>query len=243
MKRPHIYLLVCILFSLCVTACVTACGGPLYNNYNRKDILMGNSNYAAAEQAVILTELGITGITPEMIRQMDEAWNALPEDCLDSMNPTAMLLTYVGAGSYDYDTWEFTPSSSQVYCFDMEVFNIDQMYTDFLKGVASINGGDFAITEVLEDTSGTDPESGTGTRQVSFLCNGRSYTLKAKSNADWFDMTVLNGMNDILAQEGCSKKLFFMTDGYQECILFYCTDEWAELFTKKTGCPLYDAAG
>lgn len=47
-------------------------------------------------------------------------------------------------------------------------------------------------------------------------------------------------MNQVFEKEKNLKQLFFMGDGYQECIIFYCTEDWVQLFTKKTGCTLYN---
>lgn len=51
---------------------------------------------------------------------------------------------------------------------------------------------------------------------------------------------MLDFMNKVLREEGNTKQLFFMSDGYQECIVFYCTQDWADMFTEKTGCKLYN---
>ena len=48
------------------------------------------------------------------------------------------------------------------------------------------------------------------------------------------------GLNEIIAAEGGSKKLYFASDGYQECIVFYCDKEWADNFEFKTGLKLED---
>jgi hypothetical protein len=186
-----------------------------------------------------LEKMGITGITEEMIESLDNFLSKEPE-IAKTMDITATFLTYVGGGEFDYDTWEWSPSSDQVYCFDVEVFNVGCMYETFLQGIISISNEEFEITEITENLSNINEDSGLGTRDVSFNYNGTPYTLTAEAQHDWFDTNMLSEMNQVFQQEGNPKKLYFMGDGYQECIVFYCTKEWALDFTKTTGCILYD---
>ena len=74
---------------------------------------------------------------------------------------------------------------------------------------------------------------------MQFLCDGKECTYLAQVNYDWFDVGILDYMNEVLADMGNPKRLYFMSDGYQECIIFYCTQFWARRFEKKTGCRLY----
>lgn len=189
------------------------------------------------EVANILKELGIHGITDEAIRHLEDTWNIMPPEVLDSMNKTAMLLTILGRGSYDYNTGIWTPKSSQVYSFDVEGHD---RYTIFLQGILSISNNEFEITQILEDTSQVDYNQGTGMQTISFYYNGNPYMCEVEVNHDWFNEKILYFMNEVFEKEKNLKQLFFMGDGYQECIVFYCTEGWAQLFTKKTGCPLYN---
>lgn len=52
---------------------------------------------------------------------------------VEGLNKAASLLTAVGSGNYDYDTWECTLGESNVYAFDMEVYNISQLYFTVIK--------------------------------------------------------------------------------------------------------------
>ena len=62
-----------------------------------------------------------------------------------------MLLAAVGVGHFDAETFEWTPTSDIVYSFDVEVFDIDRMYTLFLQGIQSISGDEFEITQIREE--------------------------------------------------------------------------------------------
>lgn len=185
----------------------------------------------------ILEKYGISGITDEMIERYEENMKLMPE-VYEFNNKTAMLLTEAGMGVTNYDTWEWTPAENGVYSFDVEVFNVDMMYTNFLLGVSAIGEGELDFKNITEDTSGVDWENGTGTRTVSFEWNGCTYTLEAECNNDWFDIAAASGLSRIIRENGNGKRLYFASDGGQECIVFYRDAEWAEAFQKETGLEL-----
>ena len=47
---------------------------------------------------------------------------------------------------------------------------------------------------------------------------------------DWFDMKMIGYINKILQENNSNKFLYFTSDGWQNCILFYNTEKWAEKF-------------
>lgn len=83
-----------------------------------------------------------------------------------------------------------------------------------------------------------DLENGAGKRTASFLWDGNTYNLEADVMEDWFDCNVANQLNELIIAKGTGKQLFFASDGYQECIVFYCDKEWANAFQEKTGLRL-----
>lgn len=206
------------------------------------ETMMNQKSYA--EIAETLRELGIDGVSDELVKELDKSYDSIPQEVLmdlmemEQPNKTAMLLTAVGSGTYDYENWTWTPGSSSVYAFDVEVMDISHMYTNFLKGVSAIGCGELEFTNVAEDMSQVDEETGTGKRIVTFDWKGESYTLEAEENQDWFDVQVAESLNEIIVAKGGTKKLYFASDGYQECIIFYCDRGWAERFQKKTGLNL-----
>lgn len=147
------------------------------------------------------------------------------------------LLIDWGSGDYNFDTGEWTATSNQVYAFDAEIFDIERMYTLFLQGVQAIVP-DVRITEVKEDLSGVtddmeeadnpyEPPSD-GVRCVSFLCNGHPYDAELKSYGDWFNMGMLEFMNQVLEKEGCEKQLHLVAGMMdQMVVLIYDTEEKA----------------
>ena len=129
------------------------------------------------------------------------------------------LLFYIGKGDYDYETGAWTATSSEVYAFDAEVFDIDHMYTLFLQGVQAIVP-EIGITDVREDFDWDDIDG--GTRGVSFVCNGTPYSKELESQGDWLNWEIVDFMNDVLRQEDCSGRLYGVTaDDDQMVILLY----------------------
>ena len=200
---------------------------------------MGNGIRSVREAAAILDELGIASISERMIIEFERSWNSVPQETRDSLDVITMLLAAVGVGHYDVKTYEWTPTSNIVYSFDVEVFDTERMYTLFLEGIQSINEDEFEITQIREEAGRREYPSGRETQSVWFLCDKRECFYRAQVNHDWFDVGILDYMNEVLAEAGNPKRLYFMSDGYQECIVFYCTEFWARRFEKKTGCRLY----
>lgn len=190
-----------------------------------------------SECASVLRELGFE-IEADVPARLDADFADLPEEAI-GFDKMTILLSEVGMGEYDFDTWEWTPATGPVYAFDMEVFDIERMYTDFLRGVSAISGGELVFTNVEEDFSRVDLEEGSGTRVVSFDWNGQRHTLEANEMHDWFDPGFADKLAELLAQAGGEKQLFYATDGYQMCFVFYCTPQWAAEFSRHTGVALF----
>ncbi|GEM_PF-1288282 len=191
------------------------------------------SQESFADIGAKLKTLGISGITDEFMEDMEKSYSDMDPQAL--MNKTAVLLTVLGDGIYNDDLTEWAPDNDSVYAFDMEVFRFEKMYTDFLNGVRAIGNGALDFQNISENLDDADLENGTGTRQVTFDWNGKTYTLKAEVQGDWFDTKVLDQLNGLIAETGETRRLYAMTDGYQECIVFFCDQSWADSFFEKTG--------
>lgn len=193
------------------------------------------------EHARLLEEAGITELTEEKIAQVEAMIENMPEEIVEALDPAqipAFLLTAVGAGEYDFDSLTWTPDSRQVYSFDLEVFNAGQMYTQFLEGIMAINEGEFELTQIKEEVKGEERPEGPESHKIQFCYNGTEYMYEAEVYYDWFDTGMIAYMNHVLEKEGNPKRLYSMGDGYQECIVLYCTEEWADEFNRKTGCGI-----
>lgn len=188
-----------------------------------------------------LQKLGITDVsasTGENVEDMLREMRELSGDAaaIEPRELDGLLLTEPGLGEYDYDAWTWTPTSKQVYAFDLEVFDVGGMYTQFLQGVQSILGVEPQLTEIEEKVSPIDGEYELHT--VSFLCGGTPYTFDVRVQYDWFNPEMIGHMNEVLEREGSEKRLWATGDGYQTCILFFQTEEWAKEFEKTMGYAL-----
>lgn len=189
-----------------------------------------------AEIAETLKKFEISGITEQLIDELETSYEQMPTEI--ELNKTAMLLSTLGKGMFDYSQNTWTPSTNGVYSFDVEVFELEKMYTDFLTGISALDKEALNFENIQEDTSKVNWEEGTGTRTVSFEWKRKSFCLKAKMEHDWFDLNVASDLNKIIIENQSDKRLFFTSDGYQECIVFYRSGDWAEAFQEETGLAL-----
>lgn len=179
--------------------------------------------------------LGIDVMEQEAI--LTQSVLRMPEDMLKDMEDEqilGLLLNFIGVGVHD----EENQRSDQLYSFDMEVFEIHHMYINFLKELSGILKGELVFTEVEEDDSKADMESGTGILTIRFRCNGTAYAYDAKFYYDWFDPKMLSFLNRVINQQNTGKSLYITSDGFQNCIVFYQTKEWAEKFQDLLGIRL-----
>ena len=181
----------------------------------------------ASQAAGVLTELGIR------VPQMEI------EDEFSSEYMVEELLYWAGMGEYDADTFAWTPAESGVYAFDLEVFDVGNMYRDFLRGVEAMSGGELVFTDIVEDDSHVELESG-GWKEVTFTVNGETRTLHAEMMYDWFDPSFANAVAEMTEDQQTGKRLRFHYDGYQVAYVFWCDDDWARDFAMATGLRLSD---
>ena len=153
------------------------------------------------------------------------------------------LLIAVGQGVYDYETYTWTPTSSDVYAFDAEVFDVENMYRLFLQGVQAIVPGFFCggVQETLKEGWGLKNLliggglGAEGVKTVSFQLNGKTYQKDLNYYHDWFDESAIPWINGVLAEEGFSGQLYMFDSGYQEIILIYGDRQRADALAELLG--------
>lgn len=186
-------------------------------------------------------ELDIAIEGNEIEEKMITSLKWMPQDMLNDMEENqiiAMLLADLGSIKYYEDSSEIIYRSDKVYAFDVEFYDIDEMYTTFFKGIESIFQGDIKINDIKEQMIEFDEISGKGKKKVDFKLNGHNYEYIAHVDNDWFDSNILTFLSKALEKEKPDKELLVTSDGMQECILFYNTKEWAEKFNNVMGYPL-----
>lgn len=181
-----------------------------------------------------LKKLGIDAMAQE---EKIASWGLnMPQEILESMESEqflGMILSMVGART------ETGPA--ELYSFDVEVMDVSDMYTRFLESISGLSHGELVITDIEEVFSTEVFEAGKGIQPVKFLCNGTAYQYEAKVEYDWFDTGILTFMEKVIEEQNTGSHLFVTSDGYQECIVFYRTKEWAQqfydLFHVELECP------
>ncbi len=157
----------------------------------------------------------------------------MPSDMLNDMENSqivGLVLDNIGRSEYNVENKEYKLFSNNVFSFDTEVIDIDMMYTIFLNFVNKLSNEELRITDIIEDNSNINYEQGIGEKIVSFKLNSKEYKYIAKVQNDWFDMEIIGYINKILQENNSNKFLYFTSDGWQNCILFYNTEKWAEKF-------------
>ena len=225
---------------LCIVICVLALLVSLAYLLKIPEKLSGqlhnSMTYQQMAQELEILDIHISYQTIQELEAYDAEYAAEYGDYYKD-NPRASkvldMLYWEGAGIYDSETGLWTPSSSGVYWFDMEVFDVSRMYTDFLMGVDAMDE-ELTFSGISEDYSSVNWETGTGIATVSFDYCGKTYHINASFDQDWFDPLVLTHVARILDQHTTPEKLWFTYDG-QALFLYYGTTEQAEALAKKTG--------
>lgn len=185
------------------------------------------------EYAEIFDRYGIHGTTIQMLEEMEQRYRELPREII--LNKAEILLTVLGQGNNDFENMTWTPYENGVYAFDVEVFDIGKMYTNFLIGISYLDKKELDFKNIHEDTGQVNWEDGTGKRTVTFEWENEQFTLEAEVTNDWFDLSVINELNKIIKEHGNGKQLFLASDGYQECIVIYRDHDWVYQFQQETG--------
>ncbi len=156
----------------------------------------------------------------------------MPSDMLSDMEKDQILglvLDNIGRAEYNIENKEYKLLSKNVYSFDTEIMDIDTMYTIFLNFINKLSNNELKITDIIEDNN-IDHEQGTGEKIISFKMNNKEYKYVANMKNDWFDIKIIGYINKILQENKSQKFLYTSSDGWQNCILFYNTEEWAKKF-------------
>lgn len=209
--------------------------------------IAGNMSYE--EIAEELRPLGIE-ISPEAIQELNQYYEENRLDILSDGTTMALnLLCWEGQGRFEkhvfyqegpveaYD-WDWTPSTSGVYWFDLEFIEFGDAYTKFLKGISAMDSS-LSFTNVAEDYSNASILDGQGKIGFSFDYLGNHHELVAEFNHDWFDGAMLYEVGKILNRDEDPKNLWYFCDG-QGVLLYYGTEEEAEALERKTGLIFLD---
>lgn len=185
---------------------------------------------SSKEIRAILEKYGITGMT-------DGGLTEEREHEADTVMRTEFLLMEAGFNN----GLEWAPPANGVYAFDVEVFDEESMYRDFLMSISALGGEKLKFENIVDDTSGVDWENGEGNRLVSFDWDGQHYTIETMATNDWFDPQVAVALSEIVKEKDTGKRLYFHMDCCGQIVfVFYRDADWAEGFQRDTGLFLSD---
>lgn len=224
-----------LMYSLAVFALICSLAVLLHIPEKLSGQFTNDMSYEEMAAGLAELDISIDAATLEELKQYEDAYSGfLNSDYHKAMN----LLSWEGMGKYDYDTWEWTPSASGVYWFDLEVMDCFAIYTNFLRGLDAMDEN-LVFSNVTEDYTAVDPESGMGIVTFSFDYLGQRHTLNAQYQFDWFDTNMLFHMGRILQQDSDPKELWYIFDG-QGVLLYYGTFDEVNALEKKTGICFLD---
>ncbi|MDE5938719.1 MAG: hypothetical protein K2H37_06535 [Lachnospiraceae bacterium] len=190
------------------------------------------------EQVEVLSSLGLH-VPEETVESVRSSMVEYGLYDLVEESPYTWLLTDMGAPAYD-EEWNLTGYSEEVFWFDFEGFDISTDYIDVLNGMLALAQGSAldGVSDIRENTEDVNWERGRGTAGVSLVWKEQTYSYDMEVYNDWIDGRVLGIFNPLLEQEGSRKYFYAAGDNGQGAIVFFCTPEWAEQFTQKTGLAL-----
>ena len=81
-----------------------------------------------------------------------------------------------------------------------------------MKEIQDISSGELSFSDVNNNVSEEILEKGIGTSEVSFKCNGESFSYTAKVYYDWFDAKFMSFLNTVFEKKGIEKRLIVFGD-------------------------------
>lgn len=236
--------LLLVLFLLCLFTLFGAAMVRTYLTKRDEPGLVSGYVYGRVpleEQVEVLESLGLH-VPEETAASVRDSMEEYGMYDLVEESPYTWLLTDMGAPTYD-EGWNVTEYDGDVFWFDFEGVDISTDYIHILNGMLALAEGSCLddVTDIREDMTDADWESGRGTVTVSLRWKGEPYQWDMEMYYDWIDAGVLGILNQLLEQEGSQESFYATGDNGQGAIIFFCTQEWAKQFTRKTGLLLEKA--
>ena len=136
---------------------------------------MNRNEMSYNQLANILKQLDILDIPNQKIEDLEYQWEKLPNEVHASLDKLALLLTDIGRRYYDSKTNSWLTNSKQVYSFDMECYDMNNMYTLLLQGLKTISEKELTWDYIKEEIKIEKKESEVKT--VTFHLNQQPYQI------------------------------------------------------------------
>ena len=120
-----------------------------------------------------------------------------PRDMLEDLGEEEIVVFMLAAVSF-----------SDAFLTDFEGIG----YDEFLKEIQDISSGELSFSDVNNNVSEEILEKGIGTSEVSFKCNGESFSYTVKVYYDWFDAKFMSFLNTVFEKKGIEKRLIVFGD-------------------------------
>lgn len=189
-------------------------------------------------QVEVLRSLGFT--VPQEVADWEQK-------CMDEYDmqvyvegyPYTELLSVLGMPTYN-DEYEIIGYSDEVLWFDFEGMDTRMDYIGILEGMEALAAGSCIdnVSNIQEDMSEVDWESGTGKITISFEWQGCEYICQMDVENDWIDEEILGVFNSLLKQNNAEERFYITGDNGQGALVFFGTADWAVEFEKATGLDL-----
>lgn len=155
------------------------------------------------------------------------------------MNSYTWFLMELGMAQYD-ENGKILAYPEEVFWYDFEGWDISTDYINILTGMLTLAKGSplDSVCNINEDISQVDWEKGRGKITLSLTWEGTEYSWKMRVLYDWLDADVLGVLNELLKKCDVQERFYTADDGGQGVFVFYCTKDWAEIFTEATGIKL-----
>lgn len=153
-------------------------------------------------------------------------------------DPYNLLLRSLG-GERELEDGGWEPLSDDIYYFDTECVEGNDIYADVFGRLAVIAKGGFEISSVSSKVSHRHESA-----SVLFTLDEKEYAWQLNYDDDWFDLEVIGKINSLLKSKG-SSKFFYVSRPDQSVKVVFDTDEIIKklngLVTTPFGLDIFDS--
>lgn len=180
-----------------------------------------------------LEKLRTLGVSGENEEEIKNSILQMPQDMLEDLEKEqifGLILDDMGRSGYDWGTGTYHPTSDRIFSFDVEVADPEWMYTPFLQAMNDFTKEEVKITDITETYREDGDREEDDVKTVAFRLNGAVCEKELPTQYDWFNTEIIAYLNQVLAEQKAEKYFYITSDGWQNCVVFYSTPEWAEQF-------------
>ena len=177
------------------------------------------------EQLRVLSDFGIRPRHDDFAQWVSSKWGKTIE-----ADPYSLLFPILGGQREIKDgLWEHL--SDDIFSFDTECVENNDIYTTVFERLAAISKGGFELSDVSSRVNRRSHKA-----SVSFSFNRTKYSWQLNYDEDWFDIEVIGRINALLKSAG-SSKFFYISNPDQSVTIVFDTDETIRKLNSIAGAP------